>query len=81
MNPRVVLGDLPTNLLSTSGDTPKYGFSRDMENCHITFYNMVDQVKFPMLESSLAMTFSNSSQMSLEEHFNTSQSYQNSSNM
>ncbi len=39
------------------------------------------QVKFPMLESSLAITSSSSLQMSLEEHFNTSQSYQNSSNL
>jgi hypothetical protein len=35
------------------------------------------QVKFLMLESSLAITSSSSFQMSLEEHFNTSQSYQN----
>jgi hypothetical protein len=47
MNPRVVLGDLPTNLLSTSGGTGNYGFSRNMKNCHITVYNMVDPSKIP----------------------------------
>jgi hypothetical protein len=39
------------------------------------------QVKFPILKSSLAITSSSNLQMSLEEHFNTSQSYQNSSNL
>jgi hypothetical protein len=47
MNPRVVHGDLPTNLLSTSGGSGNYGFFRNIKNCHITVYNMVDPSKIP----------------------------------